>query len=880
MKMSGRKLAGATGFVGTYLKALALVVVFLGLTMLPATKITGTGTALIDGDPGKQLNDKTPFVNNLFTFYWRPIDGVYDQTDEQQDNEWGLVFDENYDGEQDEDNCACVNGTDFYGTSFLSDKGAILLGSYDPDNEITITLKHGHRLTDLFFKGDEEACVDAYPYCNMDLTLQQPTPDVVECYWKTRTCGDCFQCWGSVIKGSAGEIKLFLPGEVMGIERLEDDGTHGPCSLLQKYESYGAIPAGSDGWAQEGDFARIHLTAQGGNLSQNRVEVHFKEVVFSVCGDNNNDEEWRCVGPYPEREPFSPWIRRAQNEVLWQGTLGALQGRILYTTTDLALYDGAVEVRSTGRVTVQTTTMTDGYRDLNQNGLADPGDDWDGQDWDQPAHGIDTMWFTTELSCDAVWSFYGTEFFGFVHRDLFIASYEDDNHITIRDMTAKSLTMDSDGDGILDNDGRGGTPTHGAIPIQGMKVPYKGSYYPIDRDRYNGDDSFDIVLDAWENWAHVPNFINYAYGEDDGGYSTNGNMYGEFFRGAPWNGYYCGEFFNDPEYYGEVYDENVLGWKNVPKTIEVLKSDRVHNYIDCNNFESDWVHIKADRPVTLYGGIWDNNHHTQCYGQLGMRYYIPVQRAITISPVDRTAHVDIRWDDTPQENAYVTIEKGKQFTTKTWRTQSHSHNNVANVRWVRVISDAPIKVDMWTANDDNAFDGTTVASFKHGNDYYPADNRWTVPIHHCAIIYITALEDDTTVGWTGDWLEGQTKGCKMRAYETYRVVYDENECYNDMGEDDVCMDNRDEMFATVRVMHISASRDVLVRVEYASDYSCEPQDVDLILSNAPTFSTANSQGPWMLPSVMAGVLAIDIGVVAAGGTGLMAAQWPRLFKKR
>jgi hypothetical protein len=34
----------------------------------------------------------------------------------------------------------------------------------------------------------------------------------------------------------------------------------------------------------------------------------------------------------------------------------------------------------------------------------------------------------------------------------------------------------------------------------------------------------------------------------------------------------------------------------------------------------------------------------------------------------------------------------------------------------------------------------------------------------------------------------------------------------------------------------------------------------------------------MLPAVMAGVLATDIGLVAAGGTGLIAAEWP--FRKR
>jgi hypothetical protein len=870
MKISANRWRKVPGFVWTWMKAFGLVIVFLGLTMLPATKITGTGTALIDGDPGKQLNDRTPFVNNLYTFYWKPIDAVYDQSDEQQDNCWGLTWDENHDGQEDEDNCDYANGTDFYGTSFAADKGAFMVGSYDAQNEITITLKHGHRLTDLFFKGDAEACVDAYPQCNMDLTLQQPTGDVVECYWKTMCGSDCFQCWGSTICGQAGEIRLFLPGEVKGIERLQDDGTHPDCCMLQYYGSYGSIPANADGWAQEGSFARVHLTQScADNMTQNRIEVHFKEDVFSICGDNNNDEEWRAVGPYPEREPFSPWIRRADNEVLWQGTLGQFQGRILYTTTDLQLYDGAIEVRSTGRVTVQTTTMTDAYRDLDQNGLADPGDDWDGQDCDNTAHGVDTMWFTSEMSCDAVWSFYGTEFFGFVNRDLFIASYEDDNHIKIEDLTARSLTVDSNGDGILDNDGRGGTPTHGAIPIQGETVSYKGANYTVNRDRFNGDDSCEITLDAWENWAHTPNFVNFAYGEDDGGYSLNGDQWG----------LKCGNFYENPAYYGGVMDENQLEWKNVQKTIAVLNSDRMNKYIDNGNFESDWVHIKADRPVSLYGGLWDNNQHGQCYGQLGMRYYIPVQRALSITAVDKTAHVRVKWDDTTQEDAYLTIEKGKQSTVKTWRSQSHSHNDVANVRWVRVISDEPIKVDLWVANDDNAFDGTTVASFKAGNDYYPADDKWSVPIHHCAIVYITALEDNTTVGWTGDWLEGQTKGCRMKAYETYRVVYDENECYNDMGQDDVMMDNRDEMFATVRVMQIHADRDVLVQVDYASDYSCEPQDIDLALSTAPTFSTANSLGPWMLPSVMAGVMAVDVAVVAAGGTGLIAAQWPR-FRKR
>jgi hypothetical protein len=86
------------------------------------------------------------------------------------------------------------------------------------------------------------------------------------------------------------------------------------------------------------------------------------------------------------------------------------------------------------------------------------------------------------------------------------------------------------------------------------------------------------------------------------------------------------------------------------------------------------------------------------------------------------------------------------------------------------------------------------------------------------------------------------------------------------------------MCAAVRMMHINSNRDVLVQVDYISDYSCEPQDLDLVLSASPSFSIANSQGPWMLPTVMAGVLATDIGLVYAGGTGLVAAPWP--FRKK
>ena len=863
-----RPLHAAPNFLWTYLKAFGLVIVFLGLTMLPATKIIATNTPLVNGNPGTVLNEHTPFVNNNYQFYWRPIDAVYDQADEQQDNPWGLVYDEDHDGVQDEDNCDYGNGTDFYGTGWLSDRGAVMLGSYDPNNEITVTLEHWHRFTDLFFNGSKAAGVDAYPQCNMELTLQQPS-GIRECYWKTMVGADCFQCWGSSFDGPFGEIRLFLPGDVKCIQRLNDDGTSSGNCVLQKYDSWSSIPANVDAWAQEGDYARVHLTAScDSNSSQNRIEVDFRNTVFSICGNNNNDEEWRAVGPYPEREPFSPWIRRADNEVLWHGTLGQFQGRILYTTTDLNLYDGAVVVTSSGRVTVQTTTMTDGYRDLDCNGIADMGDDWNGQDWDNPAHGIDTMWFTNELSDDAIWSFYGSEFFGFVHRDLMIASYEDNNHIQIRDMTANSLTTDSNGDGIPDNDGRGCTPTHGAIPISGETINYKGHSYSLNRTRYNGDDNFDITLDAYQNWMHAANFVNYAYGDNEGGYTLNADQWG----------LKIGNFCDDPAYNGPRMSDTELEWKNVSKAIDAINSPKAVAAIDSNNFESDWVHIKADHPITIYGGIWDNNHHTQVYGQLGMRYYVPVQRALTISSVHSTAHVRVQWDDTTQEDASFTLEQGKQVTVKTWRSQSHSHNNVAGVRWARVISDEPIKVDTWVENDDNAFDGTTEASFQSGGDYYPLDSSWTIPLHQCAIVYITAVENNTAVGWTADWLKASTMGCTLSQYQTYRIVFDENECYNNLGEDGVMCDNREEIDAMVHVMSINANKKVLVQVDYASDYSCEPQDIDLLLSSNPSFSIANSQAPWMLPSVMSGVLAIDVGVVCAGGTGLIAAEWP--FRKK
>jgi hypothetical protein len=159
--------------------------------------------------------------------------------------------------------------------------------------------------------------------------------------------------------------------------------------------------------------------------------IHSYDWEVYLADENNNgkpDRDSDCgkIDLYdPARAPLnSPDLRKTENEVLWEGTMGKFQGEIFYTTADWELWDGVLKVESTGRVTVQKMTVTDGYIDKNENGIPDLQDDIDPDDYnddDEVAHGVDTAWFANGLSDDAIWSFYGDEFFGFVHRDLMIA---------------------------------------------------------------------------------------------------------------------------------------------------------------------------------------------------------------------------------------------------------------------------------------------------------------------------------------------------------------------------------------------------------------------------------------------------------------------------
>jgi hypothetical protein len=174
------------------------------------------------------------------------------------------------------------------------------------------------------------------------------------------------------------------------------------------------------------------------------------------------------------------------------------------------------------------------------------------------------------------------------------------------------------------------------------------------------------------------------------------------------------------------------------------------------------------------------------------------------------------------------------------------------------------------ANDNNAFDETQISTFKEGFDFYPAMEEWDVALHHRCIVYIIALEDDTQVGWTGTWLNNQPSGFTIDEYEIYRIVVDENEDYNGDARDDSEPDNEDELEYVMQMMHINADKDVLVQVRYARDYSCEPQDMDVVLSTKPSIQKATTGEPfWLLPLVLSILLAIDVGIVTVGGHGIV-----------
>lgn len=542
------------------------------------------------------------------------------------------------------------------------------------------------------------------------------------------------------------------------------------------------------------------------NFPDNNTIHSWDWEVYLADEDNNGkpDRTSDCmkIDLYdPARAPLnSPDLRKTENEVLWEGTLGKFQGEIFYTTADWELWDGVIKVESTGRVMVQKMTVTDGYIDKNDNGIPDLQDDIDPDDYnddDEVSHGVDTAWFANGLSDDAIWSFYGDEFFGFVHRDLMIASYDDDNHIKITDMS-------------------------------------------------DGDDSREITLNDWENFQWASTFVvDTTCGGDDAGNND--------------------ELDDDYRYFGYEVD-----WDDPQAAQEAMASDYIQRAIDSGNFEADWVHVKADKPVTIYGGIWDNNFHTQAYGFLGSRYYVPFSAAITITGLEKEAHVELDFDDTSIGDDEFSVQPGEQITISDMCAGPFSNNYVAEVKWLRIISDWPIRVEIWMANDDNAFDETQISTFMEGYDYMAVEEKWDLAIHHRCIVYIIALEDDTSVGWDGTWIDNQPSGATLDAYEIYRIVVDSNEDYNGDERDDTEPDNQDELESVVQMLHVNADKDVMLMVRYGRDYSCEPQDMDIVLSLKPTIQRTTTGDPfWMLAPILSGLFAVDVGIAAAGGKGIV-----------
>jgi hypothetical protein len=353
-------------------------------------------------------------------------------------------------------------------------------------------------------------------------------------------------------------------------------------------------------------------------------------------------------------------------------------------------------------------------------------------------------------------------------------------------------------------------------------------------------------LNDWENFQWVSTFVEDTW---CGGNDAGDNR----------------ELDDDYYYFGANVD-----WDDPQAAQEAMESDYIQRAIDSGNFEADWVHVKAEKPVTLYGGIWDNNFHTQAYGFLGSRYYVPFSAAMTITGLEKEAHIELDFDDTSIGDDEFTVQPGEQVTISDMCSSPFSNNYIAEVTWVRVISDWPIRVEIWMANDDNAFDETQISTFKEGYDYIAAEEKWDLAIHHRSLIYIIALEDDTFVGWDGTWIDNQPSGATLDKYQIYRIVVDSNEDYNGDERDDTEPDNQDELESVIQMIHVNADKDVMLLVRYARDYSCEPQDMDIVLSYKPTFQRTTTGDPfWLLPSILSVLLAVDVGVVAAGGKGIV-----------
>ena len=801
----------AKPFVAQFAITLAIMLMLFGSLLLPSTRIGSQDDPLSEELASeRQSTTYTPFVNSDFVFYWSPIDATYEQEDEEDDYGWGM---RNEAGQRNNDRTPGVNR---YGDSPMSDMGIITLSSYDWDNEVEIILRDGFVFTEAFqadypFNVIDYSLIQTYNGIDLTKTPTHEWPINVDCDGGNNN-EDTFttkKCYGFDLDPDVpmNEIKIQLPtepGEIKEVCKIQR-GTDTEMCLKKAgpgQEGYEIIPV------EKGPDLMIIRAAPSYGASS-AVQVCFDHTTFVCC----EQDEFRTITGYPDMLPYSPHLKRVFDYPLWKGTLSPsggnsrYDGMMFYTTRDLWLWGGTVEVVSSGRSMVMRSTVAAAWIDKNGNGIPDVQDDCDGSysigegwiggngggDDCEVAHGIDTAWSANELSADAVWSFYGDEYFGFVHRDMMIASYDDDNVIEIVDMS-------------------------------------------------DGDDTRTITLDAWENFMWVSSFVQDTWcGNDDAGDNYELQSYGIL---------------------------RYTDWSDPVAAQEAMNSPAIQRAIDSGNFESDWVLVKSKHPVTIYGGIWDNNWHMQIYGPLASRYYIPYAVGLTITGLDKEAHVNIDFQDTTEKDTEVTIAPGEQWTLESMSCCPFSNNYVAEIEWAEITSDHPIRVELWKSNDDNAFDNTQISTFEKGFDYYPAEETWHVAIHHRAQVYIVALEEDTNVGWTGSWINNKPEECNLDAYQLYRVVVDSDEDYDGDCADDSEPDNEDELEGNVQMMHIHADKPVLVEVRYGRDYSCEPQDMDIALSINPSIQRASMEYPYFIPLMISSLMVTDLALVGTGRRGI------------
>ncbi len=794
---------------------LAIMLMLFGSLLLPATRIGSQDTPLSEEFASeRQSTTYTPFVNDRFIFYWSPIDATYEQEDTEDDYGWGM---RNEAGQRNNDRMPGVNR---YGDSPISDMGAIALSSYDWDNKVEIILRDGYIFTDAFMLDYPFNVIDyglILVYNGVDLTKTKTCewPIDLDCdadddaYHQTYTCKNCymFDLDSSV---PMNEVKIQLPtepGEIKSVCKM-DRNNGDNMEMLKKagpgQEGYEIIPT-----ERGPDEMIIRAEPTYGTTC---IKITFRHSTFVCCEQN----EFRTITGYPDRAPVSPHLTRVYDYELWatgdsvlspSGGESRYDHEMLYTTRDLRLWAGTLEVISSGRSMVLKTTVAEAWIDKNGNGIPDVQDDCDGSyvigegwvgnngggDDCEVAHGIDNAWFANELSADAVWSFYGDEFYGFIHRDMMIASYDEDNEIQIIDMS-------------------------------------------------DGDDTMTVTLDAWENFMWVSSFVQDSWcGNDDAGDNYELQSYGIL---------------------------RYTDWSDPVAAQEAMNSPAIQRAIDSGNFESDWVLVKSKHPVTIYGGIWDNNWHMQIYGPRGSQYYIPYAVGLTITGLEHEAHVNIDFQDTTDKDCRVTIQPGEEWTMMSMSCCPFSNNYVAEIEWAEITSDHPIRIELWKSNDDNAFDNTQITTFQEGFDYYPADQNWHIALHHRAQVYIVALEPDTQVGWTGTWINNKPKECTLDQYQLFRIVMDSDEDYDGDCADDAEADNQDELEGNIQMIHIHADKDVIVEVRYGRDYSCEPQDMDLAISINPTIQRASMEYPYFIPLLISTLMVTDLALVGTGRRGI------------